>query len=198
MKLRVEAVRKSMAGWMLKHLVVQKEVVAKFPPVEKKRISCNKLPRIPLIILGKERDGMNIRPIIAAVMAAGLLIPCVVHGSSRTSNNRNKNPAQHTKTNVTWTVESIDIDSATNSSGGGAVVVTNSITLKSSKDDVKKFTIHLSDFKVTMDGNTAHVGDLKAGMKVLDFGEGGDSTTLDRIAVSSSTGSTTDKKKKGT
>ena len=59
------------------------------------------------------------------------------------------------------------------------------------KDDVKKFTIHLSDFKVTMDGNVAHVGDL-AGMKVLDFAEGGDSTTLDRIAVSSSTGSTTD------
>ena len=142
---------------------------------------------------------MTIRQVVVIVIMANLVCSYIVFGgSNRTyNNNRNRNIGLHTKTNLTWTVESIDLNSTTNPAEGLAGATTNSITLKSSKNDVRTFVIHLSDLRITVNGNHAHIGDLKVGMKVMDFGESGDSITMDKIVAVNGEGSRVVEKKKG-
>ena len=152
---------------------------------------------------------MNVRQMIVTLIAVGLIVPCLVFGGGNKSkkNNNDKNSNASGKTNATWTIESIDVTppattaaaSAGANNGVSPVVTTNSITLKSSKSDVKKFMLHVSSIDVTLDGNPAHIGDLKTGMKVIDFGVGVDPTIISKIVALSSGGdstATSDAKKK--
>ena len=138
---------------------------------------------------------MNMRQIMAAIVVTSLVAPCIVSGATIINSNKIKIERKE-KIDETWTIQSIEINDSTNPAEAG--IATNSITLKSSKKEVKKYIIHLSSIDVELNGQPAKFKDLKEGMKVEKFTAGMGQGTITRIVASDSVddNKADDKKKK--